>query len=70
MSESNFCPCPIRSQYVRTTPSWPVFVVVCWTYTNYNIVTCTVVRVTKITGSSSDVWIYWHFGYTLSLNHN
>jgi hypothetical protein len=24
------------------------------------------VRVTKITGSSSDDWIYWHFGYNLS----
>jgi hypothetical protein len=22
------------------------------------------VRVTKITGSSSDDWIYWHFGYS------
>jgi hypothetical protein len=29
-------------------------------------VTCRVIRVTKITGSSSDDWIYWHFGYTLS----
>jgi hypothetical protein len=28
------------------------------------------VCVTKITGSSSDDWIYWHFGYTLSLNYN
>jgi hypothetical protein len=25
-----------------------------------------VVRVTKIRGSSSDNWIYWHFGYNLS----
>jgi hypothetical protein len=24
--------------------------------------------VTKIRGSSSDDWIYWHFGYTLSLS--
>jgi hypothetical protein len=31
-----------------------------------NIVTCRVVRVTKITGSRSDDWIYWHFGYSLS----
>jgi hypothetical protein len=23
-------------------------------------------RVTKITGSSSDDWIYWHFGYKFS----
>jgi hypothetical protein len=25
---------------------------------------------TEITGSSSDDWIYWHFGYTLSLNYS
>jgi hypothetical protein len=31
-----------------------------------NIVTCRGVRVTKKTGSSSDDWIYWHFGYSLS----
>jgi hypothetical protein len=24
----------------------------------------------SMTGSSSDDWIYWHFGYTLSLNYN
>jgi hypothetical protein len=24
------------------------------------------VRVIKLTGSSSDDWIYWHFGYDLS----
>jgi hypothetical protein len=23
-----------------------------------------------MTGSGSDDWIYWHFGYTLSLNHS
>jgi hypothetical protein len=27
------------------------------------------VRVTKITGSRSDNWIYWHFDYKFSLNH-
>jgi hypothetical protein len=26
--------------------------------------------VTKITGSISDDWIYYHFGYNLSLNYN
>jgi hypothetical protein len=25
--------------------------------------TCSVVRATKVTGSISDDWIYWHFGY-------
>jgi hypothetical protein len=29
-------------------------------------VTCRVVRVTRMTGSSSDDWIYWHFSYSLS----
>jgi hypothetical protein len=29
----------------------------------YYIVTCRGVHVTKITGSSSDDWIYSHFGY-------
>jgi hypothetical protein len=29
-------------------------------------VACRVVRATKIMGSSSDDWIYWHFGYNLS----
>jgi hypothetical protein len=24
----------------------------------------------KVTGSSSDNWIYWHFGYSLSINYN
>jgi hypothetical protein len=33
-------------------------------------VKCRVVRATKMTGSNSDNWIYWHFGYTLSLNHS
>jgi hypothetical protein len=28
------------------------------------------VRVTKITGSSSDDWIYQHIGYTRSINYN
>jgi hypothetical protein len=32
----------------------------------YNTATCMGVGVTKITGSSSDDWIYWHFGYSLS----
>jgi hypothetical protein len=27
-------------------------------------------RVTKITGSRSVDWIYWHFGYKLSLSHS
>jgi hypothetical protein len=31
-----------------------------------HIVTYRVVCVTKLTGSSSDDWIYWHFGYNLS----
>jgi hypothetical protein len=31
-----------------------------------DIVTCRVVRVTGMTGSSSDYWIYYHFGYNLS----
>jgi hypothetical protein len=34
---------------------------------NY-IVTCRGVRATKMTGSSSDDWIYWHL-VTASLNH-
>jgi hypothetical protein len=37
---------------------------------DYCIVTCRGVRVTKITGSRLDDWIYWHFGYTLTLNYN
>jgi hypothetical protein len=32
----------------------------------YSIVTCRVVCVTKMTGSSLDDWIYQHFGYSLS----
>jgi hypothetical protein len=32
---------------------------------NNNNVKCRVVRVTKTTGSSSDDWIYYHFGYKL-----
>jgi hypothetical protein len=32
----------------------------------YCIVACRVVRATKITGSSSDDWIYWHFGCKFS----
>jgi hypothetical protein len=28
-----------------------------------NNVTCRVVRLTKMTGSSSDDWIFWHLGY-------
>jgi hypothetical protein len=35
-----------------------------------NIFTCRGVRVTKISGSISDDWIYWHFGYTFSLNYD
>jgi hypothetical protein len=31
-----------------------------------NTVTCRRVRMTKMMGSSSDDWIYWHFGYNLS----
>jgi hypothetical protein len=31
-----------------------------------HIFTCKGVRVTKITGSRSDDWIYWHFGYNRS----
>jgi hypothetical protein len=34
--------------------------------TKANIVTCMGVRVTKITGSRSDEWIYWHFDYKFS----
>jgi hypothetical protein len=30
---------------------------------------CMAVCVTKITVSSSDDWIYWHFGYNLYLNY-
>jgi hypothetical protein len=30
-----------------------------------NIDKCRVVRATKMTGSSLDDWIYWHFGYSL-----
>jgi hypothetical protein len=33
------------------------------------IVTCSMVHGTNKTGSSSDVWIYWHFCYTLTLNY-
>jgi hypothetical protein len=32
----------------------------------YNTAKCMGVCVTKITGSSSDDWVYWHFGYSLS----
>jgi hypothetical protein len=32
----------------------------------YIIVTCMGVPMTKITGSSSDDWIHWHFGYNFS----
>jgi hypothetical protein len=36
------------------------------TDTNHkHTVTCRVARVTIKTGSSSDDWIYWHFGYSL-----
>jgi hypothetical protein len=31
-----------------------------------NIVTCRGVHVTKLTGSRSDDWIYWHFCYKFS----
>jgi hypothetical protein len=31
-----------------------------------DIATCRMVRVTIVTGSSSDDWIYWHFGYKFS----
>jgi hypothetical protein len=34
------------------------------------IVTCSVLRATKMTGSSLDHWICWHFGYTLFLNYD
>jgi hypothetical protein len=34
-----------------------------------NIVTCKRVRVTKLTGSTSDDWIYEHCGYVFSPNH-
>jgi hypothetical protein len=34
------------------------------------IVTCVGVCMTKITGSRSDDWIYWQFGYNLSFNYN
>jgi hypothetical protein len=32
----------------------------------HNIVTCRRVRVTIMTGSSSDDWIYWYIGYNFS----
>jgi hypothetical protein len=31
-----------------------------------DVVTCRVVRATKLTGASSDDWIYYYFGYNLS----
>jgi hypothetical protein len=31
-----------------------------------DIVTCGVVHATKMAGSGSDYWIYWHLGYNLS----
>jgi hypothetical protein len=34
-----------------------------------HIVTCWMVRVTNKTGSSTDDWIYWQLGYTLTLNY-
>jgi uncharacterized metal-binding protein len=40
--------------------------VVEWVTLLLHIVVCTGVHVTKITGSRSDDWIYWHFGYNLS----
>jgi hypothetical protein len=37
-----------------------------WVFNVYNIVMCKVVCMTKKTGSSSDHWIYYHFGYKFS----
>jgi hypothetical protein len=34
-----------------------------------NIVTCRGLHVTKLTGASSEDWVYKHFGYTLSESH-
>jgi hypothetical protein len=40
------------------------------TVRSYSIVTCkVVVRVTKIIGSTSDDWIYYHLGYKFSQSH-
>jgi hypothetical protein len=36
------------------------------TFIVINIITCRVVCVMKMTGSSSDDWIYWHFSYKFS----
>jgi hypothetical protein len=38
-------------------------------FVELGIVTCRVVRATKMTGSSSDDWIYYHVGYDLSESH-
>jgi hypothetical protein len=37
-----------------------------FTLKDNHIVTYRRVRVTIMTGSSSDDWFYWHFGYNLS----
>jgi hypothetical protein len=38
-------------------------------YIRKNIVSCRVVHVMKMMGSSSDDWIYYHLGYTRSFSH-
>jgi hypothetical protein len=38
-------------------------------YKLLNIVTCRVVHATNKTDSSSNDWIYYYLGYTLSLNY-
>jgi hypothetical protein len=35
-------------------------------FTCHNIVTCRGVLMIKVTGSRSEDWIHWHFGYKFS----
>jgi hypothetical protein len=56
-----------RTRYYSSRNPWHVAICLIAVTLVICTVTCRRVRVTKITGSSSDVWIYWHFGYNLSL---
>jgi hypothetical protein len=60
-SRTNF---PAFRQHV--TIFYLLWYVCMYIYIYICIVTCRVVLVTIMTSSSSDDWIYWHFGYNLS----
>jgi hypothetical protein len=51
----------VTSAFVISNPCILLFILSC-----IRIVTCRRVRVTIMTGSNSDDWIYWHFGYKFS----